>query len=144
LGFKASEAVAALVWDLRPFAELHGVAPEPSQAALDAYEDAMMATFSDSDLDLPVNSSEQDIEQALEASILARFEGQSLVEARPALRELHADIRKRRMEAASAVCGGSPTVKELEALPARPRELFLGWVASWAVDPTQSQDVTSP
>lgn len=140
MGFEAAQAVVALDWDLRPYVEASGTIPEPSQAKLDAYATAMLGVFSEMGLDLPATASEDDIEQALTERLT---QGKSLTELGPEVQRMHEAIRKRRIAAASKVCGGHPTVTQITQLPPRVREAFLGWVAGFAADPTLPQSVTS-
>jgi hypothetical protein len=141
MGFQAADAVVALDWDLRPYVDAHGTVPEPSQAKLDAYAKAMLGVFAEMGLDLPATASEEDIEQALTRHLA---EGKTITELGPEVQRMHEAIRKRRIAAASKVCGGSPTVAQITQLPPRVREAFLGWVAGFAADPTLPQPATSP
>lgn len=147
MGFTIAGAALELAWDLRApdgapsqagYIDTPGVVPEPSQAKLDAYADAMVGVYSDLGLDIKATATQADIEEAMEAKIADELEGVSMVDARRKLEErFHAPIRERRIKATVAVCGGKPTAKELRDLPPRYRDLFLGWVAGWAMDPTQ-------
>jgi hypothetical protein len=138
MGFSASGAVIELAWDLRPYVDAHGVAPEPSQAKLNAYADAMAGVFGDLGLDLKPTATEAELNEAVEARFAAELEGASMVDARKKIEALNELVRKRRVAASVAVCAGKPTAKQVSDLPPRVRDAFLGWVAGWAMDPTQA------
>lgn len=140
-GFVAEGAVEPLGWNFHPYVASEGTIPEPSQVKLDAYSRAMLGIFVEMGLDLPATSSEEDIDKALMAKLGA---DRSLSEVAPDIEALHEKIRKARIKAASAVCSGKPTIEHITKLPPRVREMFLGYVASWAADPTMPQAATRP
>lgn len=146
MGFQAQDAVVALDWDLRPFVDAHGTAPEPSQAKLDAYVKSMFGIIDQLNLDPSTMTSEADIRSALIESLV---KDRSAEEAEAEADKLAATVLKARIRAASKVCGGSPTMGELEKLArSAPRvfDAFTGWVQGWAMpsDPTMPDTTPSP
>jgi hypothetical protein len=134
-----------LGWDFRPYGvDAYGEAPEPTVAALDAYTAAMSKAMMLLSVDLPATASEQEIGAHL---LSTTFKGYTLARAEEELKSIYGEIRKTRIKATAAVCGGSPTIEEMNRLfKAAPRilEAFLGWVAGWAADPTLGGRATKP
>lgn len=143
MGFDAGQAAVALEWDLRPYVQAHGTAPEPSRKALDDYATQTGGIFDDMGLELKATADEEDIEKEVRRVFSDQLEGKSLQEAKPTVDAIHEKIRRVRVEATSGICCGSPTAEEIEALPPRIQEAFLGWVAGWAVDPTMELATSS-
>jgi hypothetical protein len=95
-------------------------------------------------VDLPATASEEEIGTHLMST---KFEGYTLSDAEDELKRIYGEIRKARIKATAAVCGGAPTIEQMNVLfKTAPRilEAFLGWVAGWAADPTLAGRVTKP
>jgi hypothetical protein len=107
-GFKASEAVPELAYDFRPFVEAHGVVPEPSQPAMKQFSKAMNAVYGGRTIE--------------EVAKLPYEEQEALGDA---TKPLVADL-----------CNGHPSLDELENLPFRPLNAFVGWLMGSFQNPT--------
>lgn len=115
-GFVAAEAAEPLDYDLTAYvADCKGTIPEPSREAIRAFFHAFGVVAAQRD-DLRASD---DFTPTEDRTLT------DLVTARMAASDALAD---KELDAVVALCAGSPSRADLEALPGRMQQLFVGWL----------------
>jgi hypothetical protein len=106
--FSAKSAAPALDYDFNPHVKAKGTVPEPSQEAVEQFQEVILAILPDGDLD--------------------KLQNLSLAEGKAATLKFK--------EALADLCAGSPSREELDALPHRVLVAFSGWLSGSFQDPS--------
>lgn len=132
-GFNAATAVEPLNYDFSAFEGPVGVVPEPSTKQVNAYFDEVKALAKEvqasrAAADAAAKSVEEDeMTEAKAQEVLATVQEGDINGYDTRMSELTADL-----------CSGSPTLKQIDALPFRVRFAFMQWVVqSLRPDPQQ-------
>lgn len=129
--FNAADAVEPLEYEFRPYSEAKGVVPEPT--------DDQVAEF--------YANLGKTLENALGDD--DRLQGVDLTDPTQVGRlfltltaDDHKKMSKSLLELHAAVCGGQPSLEELEVLPYRLRQAFYGALQGW-LRPEASKPATN-
>jgi hypothetical protein len=115
-GYKADEVVEKLEWDFTPFVpDAKGVVPEPSTEQVGAFFEQLHLIF-----DRPAGETDDKV-----VDYMRRMSEDQMSLGDDKLLAAHADL-----------CGNSPNVDQLRALPHRQRYAFFGWITGQVTDPT--------
>lgn len=157
-GFDAGQELAALSYDFSTLPGLDllpdeqrallenakGVIPEPSQDAVERFERANLQAVTSTGLPIDKLASiaalGDDASQEQMAQALGGLEGID-VEGLP---QKAREAKHMLFEAAVEVCGGSPSPEVFEALPARLREAFVGYLVGELLRPTRPTSASTP
>lgn len=126
MGFDAGSAVEALDYDFTAYvADARGTIPEPSQPKLERFADELREIATTGGITEIVKLGEDPSQEQLVA----------------ALADLPEDGIKQVMgamtDAVVELCDGQPSREEIDALPGRVKQAFIGWVVGELMDPTQ-------
>lgn len=117
--FNAATAVEPLEYDFRPHVECDGTVPEPTDSQVASFYADLANSFRDALGPERVNGVDwtdpSDVGE-LYQSITA---------------EDNLKLYDRQLDVHAAVCGGSPSREQLEALPFQLRRVFYGMVQEW-------------
>lgn len=127
MGFDAGKAVDALDYDFTAYVDdAKGTIPEPRQAQVDALFDALREVVVASGAEAG----------ATPEAIISGLAG------------LPEDVVKAQSEAMldalAAFCQGTPSREEIEALPVRPLQAFVGWLVGQLEDPGKGATQRAP
>lgn len=126
MGFDASKSVDSLDYDFAPWVEASGTIPEPRQEQVDALFDALREVVTASGAEIG----------ATPDAIISGLAG------------LPAEVVKTQsdamLDALEAFCQGTPSREEIEALPVRPMQAFVGWLVGQLEDPGKGATQPSP
>lgn len=150
MGFDLNNIAAAkdpLDWDFTKSLGdgVLGTIPEPSRDAVDAFKGHAKRILEDEGIDLsrfaPIaalgeNPAPGEIIAAV-AAVMPELEGDTLEKLQSA--QLEAVI-----ELCEAAGEGAPTREQIEALPARYQEAFVGWLSGKFADPTRLTPASPP
>lgn len=143
MGFDAGKAVIALDYDFSTvkvadesaaeiLKEAKGTIPEPSQDALEAFQERLRSRIVDGGLEEIAALGDDPSTADVVSAISGLPEG--------ALGEMMNDT----LDAVADLCAGSPTREQINVLPARIRLAFIGWLTESLVGPTQPTPATTP
>lgn len=124
--FRASEALEALEYDFTPHVDAHGIIPEPSSGQVEEMFDQLRGIVADLGLAYS-HSPEENI------AALANAPEDAL-----------STVNTRMLAALHVVCGDTPSRGQLEALPHRLRQAFMGWLFAQLGDPQSFSVATTP
>ena len=110
MGFSAESAVEPLDYDLRPYVDAQGTVPEPTHEQVQALFKALRELVVAAGVD--PGASRDEVIQAFADIPEEQQKAQS----------------DATMQAIVDFCQGSPSKQEIEALPYRPLNAFLGWL----------------
>lgn len=131
MGFDSAKAVSPLDFDFTAHGGPKGTIPEPTQEALDAFYERGRAIIAGAGIEdiarLSDDSSEAEI-----IGVLAKLDMESF-------QSLQGDLAV----AVGELCQGTPSTEEIQALPVRVRQAFIGWVFGEIADPTFARAATS-
>lgn len=132
-GFVLEDELDSLDWDFRPFIEAHGTIEEPSIQRVTQLQKTFQSVFAKA-----LEAEKDAIEQGNtnEADVLAR-QIQALTS------EEGDEIMKRVIKSVGIVCNGSPSVEQIQKLPWRGRQAFVGWVVGTFLNPESSATVAT-
>jgi hypothetical protein len=128
MGFDASNAVEALDWDFAPHVQASGTVPEPSDRILRGFQAAMTRNLTDLGVDRAQLGSPQQLVAAL-----ADVDEKKLEKAADKVNKALADL-----------CQGSPSLEQLEQLPPRVRNAFMGWLTGLLFGTGENPTLPSP
>lgn len=118
-GFKAASAVDPFDYDFAPYADAKGVVPEPSDETVRGFYvglgNALKNALGDertAGIDLSDPAELRKLQSAMTEDDMAKMQ--------EAMLELHA-----------SVCGGSPSLEQIEKLPYRLKQAFYGALQRW-------------
>lgn len=123
-GFKAADEVEKLDFDFAPFSKVKGTVPEPTTDQIVAFRQALATAYEE----LGLNP------EMLKAAV----SGEGDVDLLQHFGELMgktSELEDKVKVAVAELCGGIPTLAEIEALPYRPRAAFLGWITGVFFNP---------
>jgi hypothetical protein len=127
-GFDAAEAVESLDYDFRPHVDAHGTVPEPSREELDHFWNGRRRILEDAGVSFTELESFDPLDPQSRRAIIEAFAS------------IPEDKRKAMTPAAldnvARLTKGQPTRDELEALPGRLQDAFIGWLMGMLSNPT--------
>lgn len=126
MGFVAAEAVDPLEFDLSPYGP-KGVIPEPSDKVLFTFQKALKSGLEGLGVTVADNADMADLTKHISALDL----------------ELQAQFLEMQTTAFAGLCGGMPSLQQLQELPTRIKNAFVGWVMGQFNDPGHSATGTN-
>jgi hypothetical protein len=124
--FNLTDAVGVLEYNFEPYAG-KGVIPEPSAIQIQAFRQALGEMLGEVDED----SSDKD-EGVVFAKRLSEYLNSDTTEADEKSLHIVADV-----------CSNQPSFDDLQALPYRARQAFLGWIVGMLLVPEGARPATS-
>lgn len=123
--FSLEDELDALNYDFRPYVESHGTIPEPSSAQIKALQSAMRSALKPALESLSVEADTANV-----ADLIAAL-------AEPTKADLKAAAKAELaiVTAISECCSGTPSVDDLQALPWRAQQMFVGWLSGVLLNP---------
>jgi hypothetical protein len=121
-GFNAGALVEPLDYDFKPFCEISGTVPEPTDKQIDAFLTKIKSIMEDANKQISGNLSEDNPEEFLEA--LTSLDPKVVT---GTIREM--------ARAYAALCSNNPTFEDLMRAPMRVRILFFRWVQQEVFSP---------
>jgi hypothetical protein len=109
--FVLADQVSELAYDFKPYAG-SGIVPEPSSMQIQAFRQALASMMTD----LPVESGPQGATVELVKKISDYLSADT------------SELTEKILHAAADVCSNSPSFDDLQALPYRAQQAFLGWL----------------
>jgi hypothetical protein len=136
-GFDAGQAIPALDFDFttlkgpdgKPY-EGKGTIPEPPQELIDEVMDELRQLVASLGIDPEILMSNDP------AKVVSALAG--------AGEEALERISSAQLDVITKLCQGTPTREQIEALPARPRQAFYGWLLGQFANPQNSNGATRP
>lgn len=125
MGFVAADAVQPLEFDLAPYGP-KGCVPEPSDKQLIGFQRAMQKSLANRGIEVDTSN------PAAAMQAIARLDVEDQTQF----------LDDQLLEFAE-LCGGQPSLEELQGLPIRIRNAFLGWLMGQFNDPGTSPSGTS-
>jgi hypothetical protein len=141
--FDAGKAVEALEWDFSTvpvsdeqakaiLKDAKGIVPEPTQDALERFQEHLRSTVVDNNLEDMVSLGDDAPPEQVIAAMSSLPEG--------ALQK----VMQGTNDAIKELCAGSPSAEQIDALPARVRLAFVGWLTQSLVGPTRPTSASEP
>lgn len=127
-GFDAAEAVERLDYDFRPHVEAHGTIPEPSREELDEFWEGRRRILEDAGVSLAELEGFDPLDPQSRRAIIEAFA--SIPE------EKRKAMSPAALDNVAALAKGKPTRDELDALPGRLQDAFIGWLMGMLSNPT--------
>lgn len=127
-GFSAEEAVERLEYDFRPHVDAYGTIPEPSREELDEFWEHRRQILEDAGVSFAELESFDPLDPKSRRAIIEAFA------------KVPEDKRKAMTPAAldnvATLTKGQPSREELDALPGRIQDAFIGWLMGMLSNPT--------
>lgn len=140
MGFDAAEAVAPLDYDFSAYTNgdgkplSKGTIAEPSREQLDAFWQGRRQVLADAGIDLAELEGFDPLDPDSRAALAKKFA--SIPD------EKRKAMAPAQLKHVSAVCSGTPSEKEIEALPGRVQDAFIGWLMGMLSNPTPRSDTS--
>lgn len=125
-GFKAEGVVEALDWDFAPYVAARGTIPEPTDTQIAEFLTGIKAVVKEVQADIP------DMEATDPAALLQAMEDLDPAKTIEAVGKMCGVY--------AALCSGTPTAEQIQALPMRIRTIFFTWLQAEVMSP----EVVSP
>lgn len=113
MGFNAEQFIEPLDYNFEKFGGPSGTIPEPSDKQIYAFNEAMRSGLEARGVDITTG------DRVAWAAQLAKLDVNAQREYLDSMVHVFADL-----------CGGSPDLQQLQALPYRIRNAFFGWLAA--------------
>jgi hypothetical protein len=127
--FNLGQEIGELTYNFEPWAGA-GSIPEPSSVQIQAFRQALGEVFA---LGQEEGEEKQDPNDPAQfAKMLNQFLSQDTTE-----------VDEKMLHLAAAVCSDSPSFDDLQALPFRGRQAFLGWLVGVLLVPETSRPATT-
>lgn len=120
--FNVTDSVDELTYNFKPFVDAEGTIPEPSSKQLSAFQSRLLEL-------VPVTADGKIDTAELVNRTKAEDEGSEKL-----THELYLAI--------ATLCSNSPNVEQLEALPFRAQQAFVGWIMGTFANPEASAPAT--
>jgi hypothetical protein len=121
-GFVAEGVVERLDYDFRPYVNASGTIPEPTDKRIELFLKGIKQLYTDAKAATP--AIEADASPAGLINALDMLDPEATVKVMTGMSEVYAEL-----------CGGTPTVDEINQLPMRVRTVFFAWLQGEVMAP---------
>ena len=121
-GFKAESVVEALDYDFKPFVQVSGTIPEPTDRQIADFLGDMKSLFKEIESDLPQGVNLDDM-----GSVMSAMDELDT--------EVTIKITGKMCEVYAKLCSGTPSEAQIRELPPRIRQIFFSWLQQEVMAP---------